>query len=121
LDSCCGGAGWHVASSWRVDFPMWVTGPVSPEYAADSLGYRRPHPISLDSAFPNGGMAVNYGGGDGQETDEGEVRWGRNLGAEWAGGATGAVERAAEDRAGPAGAPRRAARCGVPRKPSPGP
>ena len=34
----------------------------------------RPHPISLDSAGPNDGMAMMQGGWDGQEADESEVR-----------------------------------------------
>jgi hypothetical protein len=34
----------------------------------------RPHPISLDSAVPNDGMAMMQGGWDGQEADESEVR-----------------------------------------------
>src|SRR5262245_45334069 len=67
-----------------------------------SMGRCRPHPISLDSALPNGGMAMNHGGWDGEEADESQAWCGRDLGAEWAGGASGAVERAAEDRAGPA-------------------
>src|SRR5262245_37877138 len=35
----------------------------------------RPHPISLDNAFPDGGTAVNHGGGDGHEADSSEACW----------------------------------------------
>jgi hypothetical protein len=38
------------------------------------LGIHKPHPISLDSPVPNGGMAMNQGGWDGQEANESEVR-----------------------------------------------
>src|SRR5262245_2216969 len=51
----------------------------------------RPHPISLDSVFPNGGMAINHGGWDGQEADAREARWGGSPGAEWSGGPPGAM------------------------------
>jgi hypothetical protein len=65
----------------------------------------RSHPISLDSAFPNGGMAMNHGGWDGEEADESQAWGGRVLGTEWAGGVAGAMERPAEDGTGPAPAP----------------
>src|SRR5262245_43390967 len=65
----------------------------------------RPHPISLDTASPNGGMAVTQGGRDGEEADESQAWCGRVLGTEWAGGVAGAMERPAEDGTGPAPAP----------------
>src|SRR5262245_47212572 len=57
----------------------------------------RPHPISLDSVFPNGGMAMNHGGWDGKEADASEAWWRGDSDAECAGGVAGAVERPAED------------------------
>src|SRR4029453_19146430 len=58
--------------------------------ARDHRGWRsvhnRPHPISLDSAVPDGGRAMTEGGWDGKEGGERETGWGRPFGAEWARG-----------------------------------
>jgi hypothetical protein len=76
----------------------------------------RSHPISLDTTFPDDGMAMNQGGWDGQEADEREACWGGGSGGGWCGGPAGAVERSAEDGAGPPAPPGRTVGCRVPRE-----
>jgi hypothetical protein len=38
-------------------------------------GRLRPHPNYLDTASPNGGMAMNQGGRDETKADQGQARW----------------------------------------------